>query len=176
MSFKNIEISEADCLSPSSSDKASVTSSPANSMPQTPISSAHSYGRSPAMSNSHKSPFADVPKHRSPASHTEQHEIPKAPSRASNLGEYFSNCILSNCFPAENLPSDDGELSDSNSSDSDSPLDSSSSDESDEFTVDMDFIQKVNYKNEILVIINHRNSPNSPKMTLKFTIMCFGKS
>jgi len=107
------------------SDKASVTSSPANSMPQTPISSAHSYGRSPAMSNSHKSPFADAPKHRSPA--TDQHELPKAPSRASNL---------------ENLPSDDGELSDSNSSDSDSPIDSSSSDESDEFTVDMDFIQK----------------------------------
>jgi hypothetical protein len=86
------------------------------------------------------------------------------------------NCILSNCFPEENLPSDDGELSDSNSSDSDSPLDSSSSDESDEFTVDMDFIQKVNYSFEILAIMNYRNSPNSPKMTPKFTIMCFEKS
>ena len=52
----------------------------------------------------------------------------------------------------ENLPSDDGELSDSNSSDSDSPIDSSSSDESDEFTVDMDFIQKVIVPNEILAI------------------------
>ena len=93
MSF--IEISEADCLSHSSSDKASVTSSPANSMPQTPISSAHSYGRSPAMSNSHKSPFADVPKHRSPACHTEQNELSKAPSRA--LGEYYINVIFIQC-------------------------------------------------------------------------------
>ena len=55
-------------------------------------------------------------------------------------------------FLEENLPSDDGELSDSNSSDSDSPIDSSSSDESDEFTVDMDFIQKVIVPNEILAI------------------------
>ncbi|CAG5090263.1 Oidioi.mRNA.OKI2018_I69.PAR.g12531.t1.cds [Oikopleura dioica] len=101
------------------SDKTSIASSPANSMPQTPISSAHSYGRSPA---------TDAPKHRSPASvlsHTEQQELPKVPLGASTL---------------ENLPSDDGELSDSNSSDSDSLIESSSSDESDD--VDMDFIQK----------------------------------
>lgn len=78
--MEHTRISEADCLYTSSSDKTSIASSPANSMPQTPISSAHSYGRSPA---------TDAPKHRSPASvlsHTEQQELPKVPLGASTLG------------------------------------------------------------------------------------------